>query len=320
MLKTSSGERHAWSTPPCDHGLQRSSRQPALAEPLTRPCLRSASIAYCEQLGWYLQRARRDEQAERPAVGVDERDPERRRRRAAARRESRGDLPEHLVDALGEPLVAARLGRLGQPGPDDEHVVVRRGRSRPRSSLRAPDLPQLALDPVADDALPAAFGTARPSRGSPGSSVALRTSRASGSASRPTGRAGRRRRSRGSGRGGSCAARCATRPLGRQALAPLGAAALEDRRGRHASTCARGSRACASAGVRLADKSVSSMSLSVKDLSTRAAGSAELTSTARSARSAEARPSTPTAGPYLGRSGRLSTGSGGRKAVETAAR
>src|SRR6266511_4695400 len=44
-----------WSTPPRLHGLQRSSRQPARITPRTSPYLRSASIAYCEQDGWYLQ-------------------------------------------------------------------------------------------------------------------------------------------------------------------------------------------------------------------------------------------------------------------------
>src|SRR5262245_26176665 len=43
-----------WSTPPCDHGLQRSSRQQARTEPRNRPSSRNASTAYCEQLGWYL--------------------------------------------------------------------------------------------------------------------------------------------------------------------------------------------------------------------------------------------------------------------------
>jgi hypothetical protein len=45
---------HAGSTPPWLHGLQRSRRQAAFAEPFTSPCAWSASSAYCEQLGWYL--------------------------------------------------------------------------------------------------------------------------------------------------------------------------------------------------------------------------------------------------------------------------
>src|SRR5512133_2167526 len=45
----------AWSTPPRLHGLQRSSRQPASTVPLKSPNSLYASIAYCEQEGWYLQ-------------------------------------------------------------------------------------------------------------------------------------------------------------------------------------------------------------------------------------------------------------------------
>ena len=163
--------------------------------------------------------AGRHEQAERPAVEPDEADPERRRRALDARRRSCGRLPEHLVDPLDEPLVAARLGRLGQAGPHDEHVVVRRRRSRRSSSSRAPDLAQLPLDPVARTTLVAGrlrHGEAEPRLAR--LARRARTSRGSGSASRPTGRAGRRRRSRGSGRDGSCAAR---RPTPRGACGPL---------------------------------------------------------------------------------------------------
>src|SRR5581483_9714080 len=42
------------SNPPCDHGLHRSSRQAASAEPRTSPFVRNASIAYCEHDGSYL--------------------------------------------------------------------------------------------------------------------------------------------------------------------------------------------------------------------------------------------------------------------------
>ena len=51
-----------------------------------------------------------------------------------------GGLPEHLVDALLEPVVAVRLGRLRQAAAHDEHVVVRRrhalepGRGRSRAA------------------------------------------------------------------------------------------------------------------------------------------------------------------------------------------
>src|SRR5690606_41650858 len=40
-----------WSSPPADQGLQRSTRQMASAVPLSAPCVRSAPIAYAEQLG-----------------------------------------------------------------------------------------------------------------------------------------------------------------------------------------------------------------------------------------------------------------------------
>ena len=107
------------------------------------------------------------------------------------------------------------------------------------ASSCAPDLAQLALDPVAHDRVARRLrhreaeprlARLRPRAG---------TSRASGSASRPSGRGGRRRRSPASGRGGAGAARRAADRLGREALAPLGAAALEDRAAgarRHART------------------------------------------------------------------------------------
>src|SRR5438128_9800885 len=59
---------------------------------------------------------------------------------------SRSRLPEHLVDALAEPLEAVRLDRLGQPGPHDQHVVVR---GRHGFEPGAPDLSQLPLNPAA---------------------------------------------------------------------------------------------------------------------------------------------------------------------------
>src|SRR2546429_7148583 len=54
-------------------------------------------------------------------------------------------LPETFVAALAEPLGAALLGRLGQAGPDDQHVVPA-GRKCLEPS--APELTQPALDPV----------------------------------------------------------------------------------------------------------------------------------------------------------------------------
>ena len=58
--------------------------------------------------------------------------------------------------------MAARLGRLGEAGPSDQHVVV----AGPRPGGLAPRLAQLALDAVADDGAADDFGTARPRRGS----------------------------------------------------------------------------------------------------------------------------------------------------------
>ena len=117
------------------------------ATPLTTPCLRIASAAYSEQVGWNLQvfagSERRDEQLveadreDRDASGCD---------RAHAAR-----LAEHLVDALGEPVEAVRLDRLGQALAHDQHVVVRRRHALERCPN---DLAQLALDAVADDGVP----------------------------------------------------------------------------------------------------------------------------------------------------------------------
>ena len=60
-------------------------------------------------------------------------------------------LSEHLVDAGGEPVVAVRLGRLGQALAHDEHVVVRRWHTL---EPRAHELAQLALDSIPDDGVP----------------------------------------------------------------------------------------------------------------------------------------------------------------------
>src|SRR5439155_23806943 len=71
-----------------------------------------------------------------------------RHRPEHALRTSCPNLSEDLLDALGQPVMPAALGRLGQARPDDEHVVVvlrKLGRIGPE------DLPQLALHPVPDD-------------------------------------------------------------------------------------------------------------------------------------------------------------------------
>ena len=122
--------------------------------------------------------------------------------------------------------MAARLRGLGQAR------AARRARSRSstrdgrRVELRAPDLAQLALDPVADDGVP---GRLRHREAEPrlaGLARRARTSTGSGSASRraavavdgvEVARAGE----------AVLALHCTAR-LGREALAALGAAALED--------------------------------------------------------------------------------------------
>src|SRR3954453_3635130 len=71
--------------------------------------------------------------------------------RAHAGRASRGRLPEDLVDALAEPVEAARVHGLGQAGADDEHVVLVLRQLR---QARAKRLAQAALDLVAHDRRP----------------------------------------------------------------------------------------------------------------------------------------------------------------------
>ena len=78
----------ALSTPPWLQGLQRSSRQPARIVPRTSPYRRRASMAYCEQDGWYLHVAG-NERAQRVAVGVDACDPDVPHARALPRTSSR---------------------------------------------------------------------------------------------------------------------------------------------------------------------------------------------------------------------------------------
>src|SRR5690349_24840968 len=60
---------------------------------------------------------------------------------------SRTGLPEHLVDPLDEPLVAARLRGFREARPHLEHVIVRQG-DPADAQAGAPDLAQLPLDPV----------------------------------------------------------------------------------------------------------------------------------------------------------------------------
>ena len=144
------------------------------------------------------------------------------------------------------------LGRLGEAGPDDEHVVVI---LRQPGRARSEELAQAALDPVADDGRPDAFGTASPSRGRP-----LRpragTSRGPGSASRRTGPAGRRRRSRASARGGGGDSRARPAARRERRLRPFARRRL--RIARPARVDMRARKPClACACARWADRSVS---------------------------------------------------------------
>ena len=95
----------AWSTPPWLHGLQRRSRQPARIAPLHQPVLAERVERVLRAGRVVLARAGRRQQAEACSAT--------RWTSADAERTSCGRLPEHLVDLLDEPLVAARLGRLG---------------------------------------------------------------------------------------------------------------------------------------------------------------------------------------------------------------
>ena len=85
-------------------------------------------------------------------------------------RTSRGRLSENLFDAFRQPFETACLDRLGEAGPDDEHVVLvlrqlRQARARASRSCRFIRLRTTAV--------PTAFGTASPSR-APASAPASR--------------------------------------------------------------------------------------------------------------------------------------------------
>ena len=157
---------------------------------------------------------------------------------SSLRRSCRG-LLEHLGHPLGEPGVAACVRGLRETRTRDEYVVVAWADALAKL---APRLAQLPLDPVSDDRV-----ADRPRHGQAEPRLARRrlpraeTSRGRGSASRPSGRCGRRRRSPGSGTGGSSGARCEDRRAssGREPLAALGPATLQDRlpgAGSHART------------------------------------------------------------------------------------
>ena len=124
---------HGWSTPPWLHGLQRSSRHAVFAEPLIRPCLRSAAAAYCEHVGWYLHVGA----SATPGEGRERAQRQAEDLHAAAFKSSSTCSPSHAA--------ALRRRRFHETGPHHEHVVAA-GRNLLESG--APELPQPSLDPV----------------------------------------------------------------------------------------------------------------------------------------------------------------------------
>ena len=91
-----------------------------------------------------------------------------RRTRGRSRCTSRRHLPEHLADLLHEPFVAAVVGRLGDAGARDEHVVAARAARLRRARCHVSRSWRLSRFRVT--ALPTDFGTARPRRGTPSGS------------------------------------------------------------------------------------------------------------------------------------------------------
>ena len=147
--------------------------------------LRTACIAYSEQDGWYLQvvgnsapnvsaRARR---------GRSPRSAAREHRRRLEQPDGGPAWPARVgtftprsprscssssSTLLAEPGEAVRLGRLEQPWPHDQHVVVARGERVSRRSSHTSRSRRLIR--FRSTAPPAARGTANPIRGSDGSS------------------------------------------------------------------------------------------------------------------------------------------------------
>ena len=127
---------------------------------------------------------------------------------------------------------------------------------------RVPDLAQLALDPVALDGAADRLAAPR-SRSAAQPAPPAGTSRGRGSATTPSVRGGRRRRSPANGTAGSRASRChlegprrGSRATRRAARGPWRDAASRSD-ARLASTCGRGSRACACGGGRWAGRCAS---------------------------------------------------------------
>ena len=129
VVHSAAAPRVAAQQPPA--GLRRA---------LTRPCLRSASIAYCEHDGWYLHWPAPRNSAERVAAD-----------------RTRAPTPRYLTPrpSRAPRRRARRATRTRALGRLRRAPAARRARSRgpagPAVEPGAPDLAQLALDPVAHD-------------------------------------------------------------------------------------------------------------------------------------------------------------------------
>ena len=238
----------AWSTPAVAPGV--AAQEPPAGEHARRdePVLPEASIAYCEQLGWYLQvPARRQER--RTYAATPRRAAMPMLARPLTRQPSRA--PRHLLD---EPLVAARLGRLGDARPRDEDVVAAgAGTSAPSSRhvSRSWRLSRLRVTAGPTDL--------RHREAEPRHAVRVVLAR------EPVqGQIARRDRTALTvdgievpRAGQAVPALHGAARSGGEALAAPRAAALQDRAGRRASTCGRENRACACGAGRWAGRCVS---------------------------------------------------------------
>ena len=167
----------------------------------------------CEHDGWYLH----------VPAGVSRPKVYRQACTGRSRATSCGHLADDLAELLEEPLVAACLRGLREPRPRGEDVVAAGGRCGVELAHASRSCRLSRLRPTGD---PTARGIASPTRAVPSGRPPGRTSAVSGAGSRPSGLAGRPRRSHASGRGGGGAPRPAS---GGEALAALGATALQDR-------------------------------------------------------------------------------------------
>ena len=135
-------------------GCSAAGARPRASTPLKRPNSRSASIAYCEHDGWYLQVPRGDEHAE--ACSGRRR---RGRSRAYLMRPPSRAPRRRARRATREPCASVGLG---EAGPHDQHVVAA-GRIRPSRSRQSSRSWRLILFRVT--ALPTALRDREPEPG-----------------------------------------------------------------------------------------------------------------------------------------------------------